>query len=36
MDEELKYLEFEKRLHKSPPDEIEKILTEFFDFLGIK
>ena len=29
-------IELEKKLYNSPPDEIEKALSEFFNFLGIK
>lgn len=36
MNDEIKYIEFEKKLYNSPPDEIEKVLSEFFNFLGIK
>ena len=36
MDDEIKFLEFEKKLYSSPPDEIEKVLSEMFNFLGIK
>ncbi len=36
MNDEIKYVELEKKLYNSPPDEIEKALSEFFNFLGIK
>ena len=36
MNDEIKYVELEKKLYSAPPDEIEKVLKEIFKFLGIK
>lgn len=36
MNEEIKYHELERKLSLTPPDEIEKVLSEIFVLFGIK
>lgn len=36
MNDEIKYHELERKLSTTPPDEIEKVLSEIFILFGIK